>query len=409
MSGPLAHREIVLAVTGSIAAYKACDIASRLVEAGATVTPVLSEAAQAFVGAASLEGITGRPVVTDLFSSNTNPAIEHIAVARRADLFLIAPATANTLAKAAQGIADDWLGASLLATRAPILFAPAMNTQMWLHPATQTNVETLRRRGCHFVGPGEGMLACRTVGPGRLADTPAILEAVEIALTVDKPLLGKHVLLTSGGNHEPIDPVRYIGNRSTGKMGRALAMAALARGARVTVISGPAETPLPCEAECVGVQTAQEMLDAVAQRLNDFDIFIGAAAVADYRVESPAVVKHKRGEEVFSLSLTPNPDIAAFVGTQRQDRQIAAGFAAETHALLEHGAEKLTRKGLDFIVANVVNVPDSGFGADTSRAWLLSQEEAPEELGLCSKRAVADRLLDACAALLDRRKSASVK
>lgn len=409
MSGPLAQKEIVLAVTGSIAAYKACDIASRLVEAGAIVTPVLTEAAQAFVGAASLEGITGRPVVTDLFSSNTNPAIEHIAVARRANLFLIAPATANTLAKAAQGLADDWLGASLLATQAPVLFAPAMNTQMWLHPATQANVTTLRERGCHFVGPGEGMLACRTVGPGRLADTPAILEAVEIALSQDKPLRGKRVLITSGGNHEPIDPVRFIGNRSTGKMGRALAMAALARGAQVTVVSGPAETSLPCEVSVVSVQTAQEMLDAVAQRLDDFDIFIGAAAVADYRVESPATVKHKRGAEVFSLSLTPNPDIAAFVGAQRREGQVTAGFAAETHDLLEHGAEKLTRKGLDFIVANEVNVPDSGFGAETSRAWLLSRDAEPETLGLSAKRAVADRLLDACSRLLDQRAAASVK
>jgi len=406
VNGPFAGKEVVLAVTGSIAAYKACDLASRLVEAGAIVVPVLTESAQEFVGAASFEGITGRPAVTGLFSTTTNPAIEHIAVARRADLFLIAPATANILAKAAHGLADDWLTASLLATRAPVLFAPAMNTDMWLHPATQANVQTLRDRGCRFVGPGEGMLACRTVGPGRLIDTPAILEAAEAALHQAKPLAGRHVLLTSGGNHEPIDPVRYIGNRSTGKMGRALALAALTMGARVTVVSGPAEAPLPHGVETVPVATAQEMLDAVAARLKDFDVFIGAAAVADYRVESPAASKHKRDGGLYSLNLAPNPDIAAFVGSQRSPHQVAAGFAAETDDLLKHGAEKLARKQLDCILANTVNVPDSGFGAETSRAWLLRVDEAPEDLGLLSKREVAYRLLNHCAELLRLRRPA---
>ncbi|MCC6144569.1 MAG: bifunctional phosphopantothenoylcysteine decarboxylase/phosphopantothenate--cysteine ligase CoaBC, partial [Candidatus Hydrogenedentes bacterium] len=227
MARPFQDKEIVLGVTGSIAAYKACDVASRLVEAGARVRAVLTRSAREFVGPASFEGITGQRVITEMFEPLQNPEIEHISLARRADLFLIAPATANLLAKAAHGMADDWLSTTLLATRAPILFAPAMNTDMYMHPATQGNIALLKQRGCHFVGPGEGMLACRTVGPGRLIDTPAILEAAGPLLCKTKNLQGKRVLITSGANHEPIDPVRFLGNSSSGRMGRALAFEAL--------------------------------------------------------------------------------------------------------------------------------------------------------------------------------------
>jgi len=390
-------KEIVLGVTGSIAAYKACEIASRLTEYGANVRAVLTRSAREFVGPASFEGITGNSVVTEMFDPAQNPEIEHIAVARRADLFLIAPATANILAKAANGIADDWLSTTLLATRAPILFAPAMNTQMYLHPATQANIATLRARGGRFVGPAEGTLACGEIGPGRLIEPMAIIEAASVALSGVRDLVGKHVLISSGANHEPIDPVRFIGNRSTGKMGRALALEALRRGARVTVVTGPHEAPLPHAATVVEAPTAGEMLGALEDLYRDADIFIAAAAVADYRVDMPRAEKHKRNGEVQSVTLVPNPDIAAHLGLLKRPGQINIGFAAETSKPVEHAEEKLHRKHLDLIVANLVGVPESGFGANTSRAWLLQPGAPAEALPLLTKEALATRIFD-CAA-----------
>lgn len=393
MPGYFEHKTIVLGVTGSIAAYKACEVASRLIEGGATVIPVLTHGGQQFLGAASLEGICGQRAITGMFESFTNPEIEHIAIARRADLYLIAPATADILAKHAHGIADDWLTTTLLATRAPVLFAPAMNMNMYAHPATQANIELLRSRGCHFVGPGDGRLACGDVGPGRLIDTNAILEAATIALCPVKDLAGLRVLMTSGANHEPIDPVRYIGNRSSGKMGRALALEALRRGADVTVVSGPSETPLPARATRIHAETAREMLAAVEAHAGACDIFIAAAAVADYCVETPATEKQKRNGDGLALHLSPNPDIAATVGARRRDGQVLVGFAAETHDVPQHGAEKLRKKGLDLIVANHVGIPHSGFGADTNQAWLVSQDETVE-LPLLSKTELAEKILD---------------
>jgi len=385
---------IVLGVTGSVAAYKACEIASRLVEAGAHVIPVLTSGGRAFVGAPSLEGITGNRVIADLFEPAQNPEIEHIAVARRADLFLIAPASANAIAKAAHGLADDWLSTTLLATRAPILFAPAMNTMMYTHPATQDNIALLRSRGCRFVGPGTGALACGEFGPGRLIDTPAILEAAAIALRNDTSLCGKHVLITSGANHEPVDPVRFLGNRSSGKMGHALALEALKRGARVTVVTGPCAVPPPEGVAVVHAETARCMLEAVEKIFPDADIFIAAAAVADYRVAEPPALKRKRGESPLTLELVPNPDIAAQMGLRKAAGQITVGFAAETHDILDHARRKLAEKQLDLIVANDVAGPDSGFGADTTRAWFLAQGEEPEALPLLSKAELAERLFE---------------
>jgi phosphopantothenoylcysteine decarboxylase / phosphopantothenate---cysteine ligase len=388
------NRVIVLGVTGSIAAYKSCEIASRLVEAGAEVIPVLTSGGREFLGAASLEGITGHRVITDMFEPAQNPDIEHIAVARRADLFLVAPTSANLIAKAAHGLADDWLSTTLLATRAPILFAPAMNTMMYQHPATQDNINLLQRRGCHFVGPGTGALACGEFGPGRLIDTPAILEAVSIALSADNTLSGKHVLITSGANHEPVDPVRFVGNRSSGKMGYELALEALCRGARVTVVCGPSDVHPPDAATVIEAPTAEAMLEAVDACLPGADIFIGAAAVADYRVENPPKKKQKRDGSSLTLELTPNPDIAAHVGAIRAPHQLAVGFAAETHDILVHAAEKLKKKNLDLIVANDVKSADSGFGMDTTRAWFLAQGEEPESLPLLSKAQLAQRLFE---------------
>lgn len=400
MASDFDGKVIVLGVTGSIAAYKACEIASRLVEAGATVLPVLSAGGREFLGAASLEGITGQRAITDMFEPAQNPDIEHIAVARRADLFLIAPASANILAKAAHGLADDWLTTTLLATRAPILFAPAMNTMMYQHPATQDNIALLKSRGCYFVGPGNGALACGEFGPGRLIETPAILESARIALRHDRSLAGKRVLITSGGNHEPIDPVRYIGNRSSGKMGHAIALEALMRGADVTVVCGPCDVPPPDLAQVIDASTALAMLDAVNTCLPQADIFIAASAVADYRVDHPAHEKRKRDEGGLHLELVPNPDIAAHVGLARRPDQIAVGFAAETADILENAAAKLAKKHLDLIVANDVKSADSGFGTDTTRAWFLAPDREPEALPLVSKAELARRLFDRIAALV---------
>jgi len=395
MHPSLRDKEIVIGVTGSIAAYKACDVASRLREAGARVLPVLTAGGAQFIGAASLEGITGQAAITSMFAPAQNPEIEHIAVARRADLFLIAPASANILGKHAHGMADDWLTTTLLATRAPVLFAPAMNTQMYMHPATQHNIAVLQSRGCLFVGPGDGALACGEVGPGRLIDTPAILEACVCALSSKRDLAGKRVLITSGGNHEPIDPVRYIGNRSSGKMGRALALEALRRGADVTVITGPHSVPLPHACNVVTVQTAEEMLDAVSARFDKCDVFVAAAAVADYHIEHPATEKHKREPGGLSVDLAPNPDIAATMGQRKQAGQITIGFAAETDHIAEYGEKKLTAKNFDLLCANDVASPDSGFGTDTHRAWLIKKRSAPVELGLIGKDALAQAIFDA--------------
>ncbi len=392
------NKEVVLGVTGSIAAYKACEIASRLVELGARVTPVLTRSATELVGAATFEAITGRRAITAMFEPLQNPEVEHIAVATRADLFVIAPATANILAKAANGLADDWLSTTLLATRAPILFAPAMNCNMYTHPATQANIETLRARGCQFVGPGEGRLACGTIGVGRMIDPATVIEAALPLLSSQKELTGKRVLITSGPTREPIDPVRYIGNRSSGKMGRALAVEALIRGAAVTVVTGPASTPFPYGVEVVSVETALQMAEAVQARAGQADIVIGAAAVADYRVEHPYETKQKRGREALSFSLVENPDIIAQVGAAKGPNQVVVGFAAESDDLMANAARKLQQKHLDLLVANQVGLPDSGFGTDTLRAAFISARGA-SDICLLSKEELAEKIFDQIVAL----------
>jgi phosphopantothenoylcysteine decarboxylase/phosphopantothenate--cysteine ligase len=386
--------EVILGVTGSIAAYKACEVASLLAKQGIRVIPVLSDSAQKFVGAASFEGITGTRAITSMFDTSTNAEIDHVAVPSRVDLVIVAPATANVIAKAAQGIADDWLTTALLVTRAPILFAPAMNTNMYQHPAVQANMRALRERGCHFVGPDSGVLACKTVGPGRMIDPTYI---VEMALGLVHPrsdLEGLHVLMTSGANHEPIDPVRYIGNRSSGKMGHALAREALNRGAKVTVISGPAQVAPPVGAHVVPVQTAVDMRDALLRHLPEADIVIGAAAVADYRVDAPQLSKHKRDGKGLTVKLVENPDVIAEASLRKRDDQIVVGFAAETNDLIENAQSKLRRKKLDLMVANEVGVADSGFGTDTTRASLVTPDGKIETLPLVTKTELAERVFD---------------
>lgn len=399
----ISNKEIVLGVTGSIAAYKACELASRLAEYGARVTPMLTDAARELIGAATFEALTGRRAVTALFGVRRDPEITHIALAARADLFLIAPATAHNIAKAAHGIADDMLSTTLLATRGPILFAPAMNENMYAHPATQANIETLRQRGCHFAGPAVGRLACGTAGPGRMIDPARILEAAVPLLCDRKELAGKQVLITSGANHEPIDPVRFIGNRSSGKMGRAVALEALARGARVTVITGPCEAPLPYGAEAIRVETAREMAEAALDRAEKADVVIAAAAVADYRVENAASEKIKRDGSPVPLTLVENPDILAEIGARKRPGQIVAGFAAETRGLVHNAEAKLKQKNLDLVVAAHVGTADSGFGTDTLKTVFLAPGGSAEDYPLSSKEEIAEKLMDHIAALLASR------
>ncbi len=398
MTAVFAEKTVLLGVCGSIAAYKACDLASRLVEQGAEVLTALTQSAQRLIQPAAFEAITGNRAIAEMFTPIASPEIEHISVARRAHLFLIAPATANVLAKAAHGLADDWLSTALLATRAPVLFAPAMNTAMYEHPATQANIALLRERGASFVGPGIGRLACGAVGPGRLADVTDILDAAVVAAHPVKDFAGKRVLITSGPNLEPIDPVRYIGNRSSGKMGRALALEALRRGARVCMISGPVAAQPPYGVEVIPASTAKEMFDAALSRMDAFDIFIAAAAVADYRVEKAADAKIKRSGEPLRLALIPNPDIVAAVAKARRPGQIIVGFAAESQDLLPNAAKKLSEKGLDMIVANTVGGARCAIGADAGEAWILAPGKTPEALGAVDKTDLARRIFDGLAA-----------
>ncbi len=393
------RNEIILGVTGSIAAYKACEVASLLVKQGLQVVPVLSAAAQQMVGAASFEGITGTRAITSMFDSATNVEIDHVALPTRASLVVVAPATANVIAKAAQGIADDWLTTALLVTRAPILFAPAMNTNMYQHAAVQANLRTLRERGCHFVGPDSGVLACKTIGVGRMIDPAYIVEVALGLLRRRNDLEGLHVLITSGANHEPIDPVRFIGNRSSGKMGYALAKEALDRGAKVTVVTGPAEVAPPLAAHVVHVQTAIEMRDAVLKHLPEADFVIGAAAVADYRVAEPSRSKRKKDGKALALQLVENPDVIAETALRKRDDQIVAGFAAETNDLIENAKTKLRKKNLDLIVANEVGGKNSAFGADASRASLITPDGKIDALPLLAKSALAEQIFDRLLAL----------
>jgi len=387
-------REVVLGVTGSIAAYKACDIASRLAAFGARVTPVLTNMAQELVGAATFQALTGRRVVTGLFEPLANPDIEHIAVAARANLFLIAPATANCLAKAAAGIADDWLSTTLLATRAPVLFAPAMNANMYTHPATQANLKTLRERGCFTIGPAEGRLACGAEGIGRMADVDAIIEAAAPLVSNRKDLAGKRVLLTTGGTREPMDPVRFIGNRSSGKMGRALALEAIARGAHVVAVRGPSEVPLPYGVEVVAVETAAEMADAAMSRADQADIIVAAAAVADYRPSAQTTHKKKRDGKPTTLMLVENPDILSTICANRRPGQIIVAFAAETENLIGNATDKLERKGADAIVANIVGRADQGFGSDAVTVCIIERGVTPKDPRTISKDELAEAVFD---------------
>ncbi len=396
---PLDGKCAVLGVTGGIAAYKACELASRLRKAGADVFVIMTENACEFVRPLTFETLTNHPVVTDTFARPETWEVEHIALAKRADVFVIAPATANILAKMACGIADDMLSTTVLATKAPVLIAPAMNTGMWENPATQQNVETLRSRGVRFVGPEGGYLACGDSGTGRMSEPEAIFAQIEKILMPKQDLKGLRVLVTAGPTREALDPVRYITNRSSGKMGYAIAEAARDRGADVTLVTGPVSLAKPRGVACVQIVSTRDLYDEMTARCGDMDILIQAAAPADFAPEkvSEQKIKKQSGGKL-TLTLAQTPDVAAAVGGMKKPGQILVGFAAETEKVKENAAEKLKKKTLDMIVANDVTEKGAGFDVDTNVVTFITKD-GQETLPCLPKRQVAEELLDRAAAL----------
>ena len=389
---------ITLGVTGGVAAYKAAELVRRLQQDGFTVQVVMTRGAREFVTPLTFAALSGQKVITDLFAessgeANLESAIEHIAVAQRTDLLLVAPATADILAKFARGIADDFLTTLYLASTAPVVVAPAMNVNMWNHAATQENVEMLRARGVNIVDPDEGYLACGMTGAGRLAGQEAIVAAVREALHIARDLAGETILVTAGPTREDLDPVRYFTNRSSGKMGYAVAEAAARRGARVTLVTGPTSLETPSGVERIDVRTAEDMERAVTEKFSACSIAIFAAAVADYRPAEQSPQKMKRGKESLTISLEPTPDILASVARNKGDR-LVVGFAAETDHVSENARKKLVAKNADLIVANDVTAEGAGFDADTNVVTLFSRDGRDLALPRMSKTEVAQRILD---------------
>ena len=395
----LAGREIVLGVTGSIAAYKAVLLLRELTGAGAGVTVCLSGNAKHFVGAMTFRTLSGRPVLDDLFDPQSDAAVEHVTIAERAHAVVVAPATANLLAKAAHGLADDALTTLLLAARSPVIIAPAMDGGMWDHAAVSDNVATLRRRGVVVLEPDAGALASGLSGKGRLPETAAIMEALRRALTPAQDLAGDRVLVTAGPTREPIDPVRYISNRSSGKMGYRLAAAAYRRGAEVVLISGPTSIAPPAGVTFVPVETAEEMREAVLQHARRSTIIVKAAAVADYRTKAPSATKIK-GKRDLTLELTANPDILKEVAAKAQGAFVV-GFAAETNDVAANAQAKLEAKKIDLLVVNDVSQPGIGFEADENEVTLLDRWGGNRALPRQSKAEVADAILSHVLSLRD--------
>jgi phosphopantothenoylcysteine decarboxylase/phosphopantothenate--cysteine ligase len=402
----LKGKRVVLGVTGGIAAYKAVELLRLLVKAGADVRVVMTPAAMQFVQPLTFRELSYHPVVSDMFAEPKQWLMQHLSLAEGCDVMVIAPATVNTIAKIAHGIADNLLCTTVLATTVPVVLAPAADTHMWSNPITQHNVAKLRQLGYHFVGPGTGQLARNVVGEGRMAEPAQILDKVTDVLGASKTnssLADLRILITAGPTQEPIDPVRFLSNRSSGKMGYALAEAACQRGANVTLVSGPVALPAPDGVELVAVETVAQMHQAVCDRFAQTDICIGAAAPADYRVAAPAKQKIKRqpGEEL-QLQLTPTEDILAQVGAVK-NQQVIVAFAAETKDLLVNSRAKLVSKNADMLVANDVTAPGSGFNVDTNQVTLLFADGHEEELPLMPKRKLADIILDRACELYRQR------
>jgi phosphopantothenoylcysteine decarboxylase/phosphopantothenate--cysteine ligase len=393
---------VVVGVTGGIAAYKTCELVRALVTRGHRVKVVMTEAATRFVTPLTFRTLSGEPVTTSLWAEDADARVHHISLAEEADVLVIAPCTANVIAKMAHGRADDMLSTTALATEAPIVLAPAMNVHMWRRDVTRDNVALLRGRGVVIIEPESGALACGEVGEGRLAPVAEIVEAVEAELARTRDLAGVHVVVTAGGTHEPIDPVRYLGNRSSGKTGFAIAEEAARRGARVSLVTGPTHLPDPFGCEVVRVQTALQMRAAVLARAARADVIVMAAAVADFRPAVAAPDKIKKHEAPGSIELERNPDILAELGEQRSGT-LLVGFAAETSDVVANAREKLAAKGCDLIVANDVSDPSLGFGTDENRVHFVTAD-AVETTGVVSKRAIARQIVDRIGTMLAKRR-----
>ena len=399
MSSEMKKPCVVLGVTGGIAVYKACELLRLLQKRGIDVFVVMTQNACRFVAPLTFETLSGHPVAVDTFDRPQTWEVEHIALAKRADLFLIAPATANIMCKMACGISDDMLSTTVMATRAPVLVAPAMNTGMWENAAVQQNVKTLRARGVEIVAPVSGHLACGDNGAGKLEDVAVIAERACELLFAKKDMEGLRVMVTAGPSREALDPVRYISNRSSGKMGYAIAQAAQKRGAEVTLLSGPVAIEAPQGVKLAPFTTTQELLDRASELAQEQDLLIQAAAPADYRAKEIAPQKiKKQGGEPMTFTLVENPDVAATLGKAKRSGQVFVGFAAETNDVLAHARDKLARKNLDMIVANDVTRPGAGFDVDTNIVTLITKD-GQEALPMMSKAEVAQRILDRALAL----------
>jgi len=395
----LANKTIVLGITGGIAAYKAADIASKLTQAGARVEVIMTESATKFIAPLTLRSITGRPVVTDMFELASEFSIEHVGLAETADVVAIAPATANIIAKLATGIADDMLSCTVLATEAPVIVAPAMNVNMFQNSITQDNLAKLKARGFTIDDPAYGRLASGKIGLGRLAEVEKIIGTIQQVLGRSGDLAGKRIVVTAGGTQEPIDPVRHIGNRSSGKMGYAVAKAARDRGAEVKLITAPTSLPEPVGIEVIHTETAIQMRDAVAKATAQADALIMTAAVADYQPKSVAKAKIKKEAPSLTLELIRTPDILAEV----KGKFLKVGFAAESEDVIANAKQKLEKKQLDLIVANDITDKDSGFGVDTNKVTLIDRDGNIDSLPLLTKREVADKILDRVVGLLTKK------
>jgi phosphopantothenoylcysteine decarboxylase/phosphopantothenate--cysteine ligase len=393
-------KKIILGVTGGIAAYKAAELVRQLVRSEAEVYGVMTRSAQAFITPLTLQTLSGHPVATDLFNLIEESEIGHISLADRADLIVIAPATANVIGKIAGGIADDFLTTTVMATRAPVLFAPAMNVHMWNNPILQENIQKLKARGYHFIDPEAGELACGYEGEGRLADIAEIVEEIR-CLLAPQDFSGDKILITAGPTEEAIDPVRFLSNRSSGKMGFALARCSRRRGADVLLISGPTALPCPRRIRCIPVSSTEEMRQAVLQNMDGKSVLIMAAAVADFRPRRRAAEKMKKSQNSLLLELERTPDILAETGKDKA-KCLRIGFAAETQDLLENARAKLAEKKLDLIVANDVSQPGAGFGVDTNIVKLIDPSGKIEEIPLMAKEQLAGVILDRIAAMKKR-------
>ncbi|MCT4688174.1 bifunctional phosphopantothenoylcysteine decarboxylase/phosphopantothenate--cysteine ligase CoaBC [Vallitalea sp.] len=391
----LKGKTIVIGVSGGIAVYKVCDLVSKLKKLNADVHVIMTKSATEFVAPLTFQSLSWQPVIVDMFDKIVQWDIEHIALAKSADLFLVAPATANIIGKIANGIADDMLSTTIMATKAPIVIAPAMNTNMYQNPIVQDNIKKLKNHGYKFIKPDSGRLACGDLGIGKLANVDTIIESITMNLLDDKPFAGQKILITAGPTREALDPVRYMTNHSSGKMGYSIAEAAVIKGAEVTLISGPVTLEKPNNLKkYIQIESAEEMFTAVKDNLKDQNIIIKSAAVADYRPEVYVDKKIKKSDDDFKLTLTRNPDILKWIGMHKTPEQLIVGFAAETNDVMENGISKLKKKNIDMIIVNDVTRADAGFGTDTNCVTLIDKKGNKKTYPVMPKKQLAHSILD---------------